>query len=84
MKEPYGLVLESLGKPSSSPAFMMPRKTADTDPNTSADVSLSSSGPSYGCAIAAGSRAPRTPRPASVAVLVAAFAVLRRRRSRER
>jgi peptide/nickel transport system substrate-binding protein len=34
MKEPYGLVLESLGKPSSSPAFMMPKKTADTDPNT--------------------------------------------------
>lgn len=57
---------------------------ADTDPNTSADVSLSSGGPSYGCAIAAGPRAPRTPRPASVAVLFAAFAVLRRRGARER
>src|SRR5471030_2515898 len=32
MKEPYGLVLESLGKPSSNVAFMMPKKTADTDP----------------------------------------------------
>jgi len=38
MKEPYGLVLESLGKPSSSPAFMMPKKTADTDPNTQIKV----------------------------------------------
>jgi hypothetical protein len=57
---------------------------ADTDPNTSADVSLSSSGPSYGCAIAGGARAPRTQRRASVAVLFAAFAVLRRRSSRER
>jgi peptide/nickel transport system substrate-binding protein len=34
MKEPYGLVLESLGKPSSNVAFMMPKKTAETDPNT--------------------------------------------------
>ena len=32
MKEPYGLVLESLGKPSSNVPFMMPKKTADTDP----------------------------------------------------
>jgi peptide/nickel transport system substrate-binding protein len=32
MKEPYGLVLESLGKPSANVAFMMPKKTADTDP----------------------------------------------------
>jgi len=32
MKEPYGLVLESLAKPSSNVAFMMPKKTADTDP----------------------------------------------------
>src|SRR5882724_8315635 len=38
MREPYGLVLESLGKPSSSPAFMMPKKTADTDPNTQIKV----------------------------------------------
>ena len=34
MKEPYGLVLESLGKPSSNVPFMMPKKTAETDPNT--------------------------------------------------
>jgi peptide/nickel transport system substrate-binding protein len=33
MKEPYGLVLESLGKPSANVPFMMPKKTADTDPN---------------------------------------------------
>src|SRR4029450_4333467 len=32
MKEPYGLVLESLGKPSSNVPFMMPKKTAETDP----------------------------------------------------
>jgi peptide/nickel transport system substrate-binding protein len=32
MKEPYGLVLESLGKPSSNVLFIMPKKTADTDP----------------------------------------------------
>ena len=32
LKEPYGLVLESLAKPSSSAAFMMPKKTAETPP----------------------------------------------------
>src|SRR6185295_12068389 len=32
MKEPYGLVLESLGKPSANVPFMMPKKTAETDP----------------------------------------------------
>ena len=32
LKEPYGLVLESLGKPSSNVPFMMPKKTAQTDP----------------------------------------------------
>jgi peptide/nickel transport system substrate-binding protein len=32
MKEPYGLVLESLAKPSASASFMMPKKTAETDP----------------------------------------------------
>src|SRR3977135_3424957 len=31
MKEPYGLVLESLGKPSSNVPFMMPKKIAETD-----------------------------------------------------
>src|SRR5471032_601037 len=32
MKEPYGLVLQSLGKPSSNVPFMMPKQTAETDP----------------------------------------------------
>jgi peptide/nickel transport system substrate-binding protein len=38
MKEPYGLVLQSLGKPSSNVPFMMPAKTAATDPNTQIKV----------------------------------------------
>jgi peptide/nickel transport system substrate-binding protein len=38
MKEPYGLVLQSLGKPSSNVPFMMPKKTADTDPMTQIKV----------------------------------------------
>jgi peptide/nickel transport system substrate-binding protein len=32
LKEPYGLVLDSLGKPSSNTPFMMPKRIADTDP----------------------------------------------------
>ncbi|MDP1965228.1 MAG: ABC transporter substrate-binding protein [Reyranella sp.] len=32
LKEPYGLVLETLGKPSSVVPFMMPKAVADTDP----------------------------------------------------
>jgi len=38
MKEPYGLVLASLGKPSSNVPFMMPKKTAETDPATQIKV----------------------------------------------
>jgi peptide/nickel transport system substrate-binding protein len=34
LKEPYGLVLESLGKSSSNVPFMMPKSVASTDPNT--------------------------------------------------
>jgi peptide/nickel transport system substrate-binding protein len=34
MKEPYGLVLQSLGKPSSNVPFMMPARVAATDPMT--------------------------------------------------
>ena len=34
LKEPYGLVLETLGKSSSNVAFMMPKRIADGDPNT--------------------------------------------------
>jgi peptide/nickel transport system substrate-binding protein len=38
MKEPYGLVLESLGKPSSNVPFMMPARVAATDPSTQIKV----------------------------------------------
>jgi peptide/nickel transport system substrate-binding protein len=34
LKQPYGLVLESLGKSSSNVPFMMPKRVADTDPNS--------------------------------------------------
>ena len=34
LKEPYGLVIESLGKSASNIPFMMPKRIADTDPNT--------------------------------------------------
>jgi peptide/nickel transport system substrate-binding protein len=34
LKEPYGLVLESLGKPSANIPFMMPKRVAETDPST--------------------------------------------------
>ncbi len=33
LKEPFGLVLEALGKVGSSVPFMMPRRVAETDPN---------------------------------------------------
>ena len=34
LKEPYGLVLSTLGKPGSNVPFMMPARVAATDPNT--------------------------------------------------
>src|SRR5262245_61935757 len=34
LKEPYGLVLATLGKPTSNVPFMMPKRVAETDPNT--------------------------------------------------
>ncbi|MBR2813826.1 MAG: ABC transporter substrate-binding protein [Reyranella sp.] len=34
LKEPYGLVLSTLGKPGSNVPFMMPARIANTDPNT--------------------------------------------------
>jgi len=34
LKEPTGLVLIALGKPSSNVPFMMPKRVAETDPNT--------------------------------------------------
>jgi peptide/nickel transport system substrate-binding protein len=33
MREPYGLVLQTLAKPGASVPFMMPKRVADTDPN---------------------------------------------------
>jgi peptide/nickel transport system substrate-binding protein len=32
LKEPYGLVLQSIGKPGSNVPFMMPKRVAETDP----------------------------------------------------
>ncbi|CAN5379219.1 ABC transporter substrate-binding protein [soil metagenome] len=37
LKEPFGLVLEALGKPSANVPFMMPKRVADTDPNKQID-----------------------------------------------
>ena len=34
LKEPTGLVMSALGKPSSNVPFMMPKRVAETDPNT--------------------------------------------------
>jgi peptide/nickel transport system substrate-binding protein len=42
LKEPYGLVLESLGKPSSTVPFMMPKRIADTDPFKQIDSQVGS------------------------------------------
>ena len=42
LKEPYGLVLESLGKPSSNVPFMMPKKVAETDPFKQIDSQMGS------------------------------------------
>ena len=67
MKEPYGLVLASLGKASSSAPFMMPKKTAETSPTAQIKVEdvigsgPSSSRPRNGSR-ARRSSSPRTPR----------------------
>src|SRR3982074_682943 len=46
MREPYGLVLESLGKPSANVPFMMPKRVAETDPFTHIqDADVIGSGP---------------------------------------
>ena len=42
LKEPYGLVLESLGKPSSNVPFMMPKRLAETDPFKQIDSQMGS------------------------------------------
>ena len=44
LKEPYGLVLESLGKPSSTVPFIMPKRVADT-PNNVQISDTTGSGP---------------------------------------
>ena len=42
LKEPYGLVIDSLGKPSSNVPFMMPKRIADTDPFKAIDSQIGS------------------------------------------
>jgi len=42
LKEPYGLVLSTLGKPTSNMPFMMPKRIAETDPNTQITESIGS------------------------------------------
>jgi peptide/nickel transport system substrate-binding protein len=42
LKEPYGLVLESLGKPSSNVPFVMPKRVADTPADKQIDDSTGS------------------------------------------
>jgi peptide/nickel transport system substrate-binding protein len=42
LKEPYGLVLDSLGKPSSTVPFMMPKRIASTDPFKQIDSQIGS------------------------------------------
>src|SRR3954454_23791260 len=34
LKEPYGLVIQTLAKPGANVPFMMPKRVAETDPNT--------------------------------------------------
>ena len=42
LKEPYGLVLATLGKSTSNFPFMMPKRIAETDPNTQITESIGS------------------------------------------
>jgi peptide/nickel transport system substrate-binding protein len=42
LKQPYGMVLESLGKSSSNVPFMMPKRLAETDPNTQIQEAIGS------------------------------------------
>jgi peptide/nickel transport system substrate-binding protein len=42
LKEPYGLVLDTLGKPSSTVPFMMPKRIASTDPFKQIDSQIGS------------------------------------------
>jgi peptide/nickel transport system substrate-binding protein len=42
LKEPYGLLLDSIGKPSSNTPFMMPKAVAETDPFKQIDSQIGS------------------------------------------
>src|SRR6201992_3436692 len=42
LKQPYGLVLETIGKPSSVVPFMMPKRVADTPPDKSTTETIGS------------------------------------------
>jgi peptide/nickel transport system substrate-binding protein len=42
LETPFGLVLDALGKPSASPAFVMPARIAATDPNEQVKESIGS------------------------------------------
>jgi peptide/nickel transport system substrate-binding protein len=42
LEQPFGLVLDALGKPSASPAFIMPARIAATDPNEQVKESIGS------------------------------------------
>ncbi len=42
LKEPYGLVLQTLGKPGANVPFMMPKRVAETDPNKQITDSIGS------------------------------------------
>jgi peptide/nickel transport system substrate-binding protein len=42
LESPFGLVLDALGKPSASPAFIMPARLAATDPNEQVKESIGS------------------------------------------
>jgi peptide/nickel transport system substrate-binding protein len=42
LKEPYGLVLESIGKPGSNVPFMMPKSVAETDPQKQIEATIGS------------------------------------------
>ena len=44
LSEPYGLVLQSLGKISSNVPFIMPKRLADTDPNAQVEEIIGSEG----------------------------------------
>jgi peptide/nickel transport system substrate-binding protein len=42
LSEPFGLVVDALAQPTSTPAFIMPKRVAATDPNTQIDSPIGS------------------------------------------